>query len=136
MKRNFYPGWMLATALLLTACHRTPSYTELMTHPQLLEKEVKRCQDNAHPEMVAYCQTVNNAANDFTNYENERMASPEGFGMQIMLEETRWIRAKQDLEAAKKEGDKEKIAEAQKVLNNQVKTVHILWAVVALAGID
>ena len=87
MKKNFIKiGVSLIGLVLLIGCEKKPevNHAYLMTHPALLEKELRHCKTLVTEDST--CEIAKQAARDFYALITKRQEDPEAFG-KIILEQ-------------------------------------------------
>ena len=119
-------GILLCSFLLLNACRQeSTDYAFLVTHPDVLEQAVSRCQ--AAETEGADCVAVRRAASEFSTLVNERSVNPEGFGRKVLAMQMKLADMQKAL--AEAPGDKKQVM--QKNYDQQRHDTDVLIAVVA-----
>jgi hypothetical protein len=91
---------VILNVLILSGCRdQAMTYSFLVTHPHVLEREIDRCQVLLIAE-ADNCDVVRRAARDFSDLVRDRGANPEGFGKRILAAQTKLVETQQSLERA------------------------------------
>lgn len=132
---------------ILTGCEEKISYSYLMEHPQKLQKEVEKCEENNSA--TEECKIVSYAANNVMMLINEQQADPEKFGDKLLQQQTELGELKIKINSAqqklsqlkmqKENAEKIKAAqnnleEMQKQYQDQYQEVKYKLAVIGLAS--
>ncbi len=106
---------------LSLSCHAELSYDYLMEHPKVLSDQYKQCETEA----TTACDTVRRAAYDFDALIQTQNQDPEGFGREVMDEQTQLV-------ALKKAYETEKTSTTKQAYEDQRAKLRQLYAVIAL----
>jgi beta-N-acetylglucosaminidase len=130
--------------IVLTACDKKMTYSYLMTHPQVLQTAVEKCQEDNSDEET--CRVVSYAANNMITIINEQQKDPEKFGEKLMQSQWQLSDLEQKMQMAKaklntlktsssnlKTAQKD-FAEAQKAYQDKKAEVQVMLAVLGLGS--
>lgn len=134
---------------VLTGCEKTYDYSYLMQHPQVLKKEIGRCQGDGYisPNKVEYCKIVMYAGENMLSILQQEQDNPEKFGERILTIETAVAKAKIALDDAQKAyqalkekqaGEdtvskaKEKRDRLEKIYNDQYQEMQVMLTVIGI----
>lgn len=140
---------IIAIVSALSACNEKLTYSYLMEHPNELKQEVVRCQlmEEKTRDQAARCETVMNAAENIASIMDEQQQDPEKFGQKILDTEFAWVKAQEDMLAARqtlnalktKNGSlaelkaaQDKLNQVQKAYQDRSEEVKVLLAVAGM----
>ena len=109
---------LFGAVIMLSGCDEKMTYSYLMQHPKVLQKEVAKCQeDNAD---VEECKVVSYAANNVMMLINEQQASPEKFGDKLLQAQTALSQLKLKIDDTQQKLAQLKLQQAS---SDKIKTV-------------
>lgn len=116
--------------ILLCGCKQSYSDEYLFQNPDVLEKELSRCQDSN--DATPYCASIKKSAELYVQLANKQHENPEDFGKEILQLEADLVRSKEALQQAKDSNqDKEKLAAIEEAYQAQLRKLKTYLAVVA-----
>lgn len=149
MMHKFTFSALLMSSFLLAGCHQTYSSEYLLQHPNTLEAEFSKCQNDSAD--ASYCDVVKQTTQQFVALANVRRDDPELFGKQILQAELDMVNAKEQyaqtkdaLTKSKNNHDAdavitaatEKLNQAKQAYKDKTVKVKTLLAVVAATSSD
>lgn len=110
---KFRKIFIVSLFLWLTGCHEVYTHEYLLQHPNVVQKELKACQQEK--EYTSYCDMVKHTSEEFEALIQSCAQAPQAFGQQIILLQM-------------KQGSLQKNSNEYHVVHQQIQT---LYAVVA-----
>lgn len=86
MDKLLKPAIVFFCCIVLTACQPVMTQEYLLTHADVLKKEIERCHEPGikSSEDAAHCEVIVSAAEKFIKLLNEQQRDPEEFGVRVM----------------------------------------------------
>jgi hypothetical protein len=122
--------------LFLVGCKPHHSYSYLMTHPKVLQREVARCLSIPNGTMDSDCEMVSHAHNDFESEIADERSDQQAYGKKILAAELQLVVLGNDIKAirAKSNLDLVKLKLAKRAYREQSAKVRIMLNVVAVTN--
>lgn len=119
MKNKFKIAIIALGSFLLISCNNSFSHEYLLEHPDVLQKELTRCQESG--EYTSYCDGVKQAGQEFMALVSARGNDPELFGRQILQAQSELADEKEKLEQLRQEQEQMKGSPATELQDMQKK---------------